>query len=642
MARIHHTEKNTSNQSKADPKPKNASISDLEKRLDYRLGLVDGAGGWNSDLAGERKGQSKNPPPSDVPRTYEISEALDLGAMGLDVTQQQAAEMSGDIANGDSNNRRSHVNHPPSSDAMNWSGIDPNGKTKTVAADIHKNNGRAGLLKNQPIEQPQDAATAALTLLAATQKSPEISDKLPDTLDSMEFGAEKRPANATKFNTVDDAKLLALGAAINSANAGATRQDDIAEPFSNSTDLVPVADPDGSTGLVVPLDMDSNAPRLASHVKREETAPDGSRSLVITGFLGGLSIAFIAIWGYIYTLPRDQAGTISSEQNGLQGAPANAAKLTLKVENFSARAHTPVPMRIYIEGDEQERGILVKLEGLPADARLSHGFPSGNGEWIVPAAQLRTLTLSLIEMPNHAIIVHTRLLEKDAETHTGNFASFQINPESSSRAIKGREQRIYAAAPNMPTIPKPEPAGLKNNGSSAIIEAEDDIIGELPQDIANPSYNSNSAQQMASRAASPKPPARARSARGRPAGDMSDGRVALPEADQRQTTGGEPKLHSKKISDAHRGFIREGNKFMRRGKIKKARALYNRAKEGGAPEAALALGRSYDPNYIARIKNADEVADSARALELYREALSGGLAAAQIKIDRLLKSISKD
>ena len=80
---------------------------------------------------------------------------------------------------------------------------------------------------------------------------------------------------------------------------------------------------------------------------------------------------------------------------------------------------------------------------------------------------------------------------------------------------------------------------------------------------------------------------------------------------------------------------------MRRGDLRKARALYVRALAGNSPEAALALGRSYDPNYLVRIENANEIADSGRALDLYRKALGGGLEAAQIKIDRLVKSMVK-
>ena len=55
---------------------------------------------------------------------------------------------------------------------------------------------------------------------------------------------------------------------------------------------------------------------------------------------------------------------------------------------------------------------------------------------------------------------------------------------------------------------------------------------------------------------------------------------------------------------------------MREGDIVEARQFYQRAVAYGDPEAALAMGRSYDPIYFARIeKNADP--DAGKALDWY-------------------------
>ncbi len=83
-------------------------------------------------------------------------------------------------------------------------------------------------------------------------------------------------------------------------------------------------------------------------------------------------------------------------------------------------------------------------------------------------------------------------------------------------------------------------------------------------------------------------------------------------------------------------LIREGNKRMREGDILEARQLYQKAVALGDPEAALAMGRSYDPIYFARIDKKNAEPDAAKAFDWYRKAMDGGAnQTAKVRIDNL-------
>ncbi len=82
-------------------------------------------------------------------------------------------------------------------------------------------------------------------------------------------------------------------------------------------------------------------------------------------------------------------------------------------------------------------------------------------------------------------------------------------------------------------------------------------------------------------------------------------------------------------------LIRDGNKMMREGDIAGARRLYEQAAANGNPEAALAMGRSYDPSYFEKLPVKTGKPDPATAFEWYKKALEGGLVTARVKIDGL-------
>jgi hypothetical protein len=82
-------------------------------------------------------------------------------------------------------------------------------------------------------------------------------------------------------------------------------------------------------------------------------------------------------------------------------------------------------------------------------------------------------------------------------------------------------------------------------------------------------------------------------------------------------------------------LIRDGNKLMRDGDIIGARRLYEQAAANGNPEAALAMGRSFDPSYFEKLPIRTGTPDPATAFQWYKQALDGGLVTARVKIDGL-------
>lgn len=82
-------------------------------------------------------------------------------------------------------------------------------------------------------------------------------------------------------------------------------------------------------------------------------------------------------------------------------------------------------------------------------------------------------------------------------------------------------------------------------------------------------------------------------------------------------------------------LIQDGNKLMRDGDIMSARRLYEQAAASGNPEAALAMGRSYDPSYFEKLPVKTGKPDPATAFQWYKKALEGGLVTARVKIDGL-------
>jgi alginate production protein len=85
-------------------------------------------------------------------------------------------------------------------------------------------------------------------------------------------------------------------------------------------------------------------------------------------------------------------------------------------------------------------------------------------------------------------------------------------------------------------------------------------------------------------------------------------------------------------------LVERGDAFFANGDVSAARLLYLRAAAAGDPKAALAAGRSYDPNVLARLGTRGGItADPEAAAAWYRKAASGGASEAAALLDGLAR-----
>jgi type II secretory pathway predicted ATPase ExeA len=88
-------------------------------------------------------------------------------------------------------------------------------------------------------------------------------------------------------------------------------------------------------------------------------------------------------------------------------------------------------------------------------------------------------------------------------------------------------------------------------------------------------------------------------------------------------------------------LLKRGEQFVALGDLGAARLLFQRAAEAGSARAALAMGRTYDPEYLAIGMAQGEKPDPARAMEWYRKAAALGDAQAADLMKSIVKSPAK-
>ncbi len=217
---------------------------------------------------------------------------------------------------------------------------------------------------------------------------------------------------------------------------------------------------------------------------------------------------------------------------------------------------TPIKLNITLSNADVGDA-LVSLKGLPKEARLSTGIDVGGGQWLLPPARLKELTVTAPNAAAGNYQLEAQLLKDDAQTSISEAVPFTLNIGAAR------------AAPAPAVAPSP----AKPDASRLAL-----LPDEQP----------------------------------------------LPETDFLTQM-----------------LIRDGNKKMREGDITGARRLYEQAAQSGNAEAALAMGRSYDPTYFEKLTVKSGKPDPAQAFDWYKRALDGGLVTAKVKIDTLKQWLQK-
>ena len=277
----------------------------------------------------------------------------------------------------------------------------------------------------------------------------------------------------------------------------------------------------------------------------------------------------------------------------------------------------PSPLAIKVKPEQANEKTLISLTGIPEGARLNAGVDAGGGNWLLPPRRLDGLTINVPAGTPDTALLTVQVLDSNIRTPLSEKKQFSIRvstpkePTAQTTVQSRTQPEIVAIKP-----PQPEPAS----------------VPETPKPAkAAPTFFSTETVPSSASAMAPQSEPQAKPANPSGAGPQTALRQAALQApglssDQQK---GAPKTE---IED----LIREGNKRMREGDILEARQLYQKAVALGDPEAALAMGRSYDPIYFARIDKKNAEPDAAKAFDWYRKAMDGGAnQTAKVRIDNL-------
>ncbi len=374
------------------------------------------------------------------------------------------------------------------------------------------------------------------------------------------------------------------------------------------------------------------APRTAPTPSQESSRLLGAAAI---GLMGGIAIAASLAAFLIYgphpatvdipgigslRLDKDEQGygrTIFEEgpKEPVKSVTARApAEFTAEI--FAADAVAvpgqPSPLAIGVRSQLPFEKTLVAIAGIPEGGRLNAGVDIGGGNWLVPPRRLTGLTINLPAGLPDSVSLEAQLLDSNARTPVSPKGTFTVRL-SPAAAAADAGQVTPAFAPKQ--APQPGPSYTFNTQTVPSAQTGTDATAGAQPPAADASFRTQTVTAS--------PPQRAAAApftivpQAAPAGQAYAARRAGPRPE---------------VED----LIREGNKHMREGDILEARQFYQKAVGYGDPEAALAMGRSYDPIYFARIDKKNAEPDAAKAFDWYKRAMDAGASqTAMVRIDNL-------
>jgi hypothetical protein len=308
-------------------------------------------------------------------------------------------------------------------------------------------------------------------------------------------------------------------------------------------------------------------------------------------------------------------GRASETQKGADGAPLAEQALTVAVADSVATPGQASPLSIAVKPEASGEQALVSITGVPDGARLNAGVDAGGGNWLLPPHRLKGLSINVPTTASEPFLLGVQLLDSNVRTPLSDRKQFAIRVA----AAKPDAASLFA----IPRAASPESAPREQQRPAPTKAA------------ASPAFSTQTIAAPAVAAPRPEPETQAADA------NFMTQTVPVPAAQQpaasRLTSLAAPAFQARGAPQTEiEDLIREGNKRMREGDILEARQLYQKAVAFGDPEAALAMGRSYDPIYFSRIDRKNAEPDAARAFDWYRKAMDAGAAqTAKVRIENL-------
>ena len=250
---------------------------------------------------------------------------------------------------------------------------------------------------------------------------------------------------------------------------------------------------------------------------------------------------------------------------------------------------------------------------------------TGGGNWLVAPRRLNGLTISLPAGSVDIVSLEAQLLDSNARTPLSAKGTFAIRVgQADGGASAAYSQNAPQSAPAY-AARQPQPSSSSYPFTTQILSQPAPVGTAAVQPAApDTSYRAP--------AVAPPPPPQRQASLASQAALAPQATVTPPPAPFTQTLGARRATPRPEVED----LIREGNKRMREGDIVEARQFYQRAVAFGDAEAALAMGRSFDPIYFARIEKKNADPDAAKAFDWYKRAMDAGASqTAMVRIENL-------
>ena len=309
-------------------------------------------------------------------------------------------------------------------------------------------------------------------------------------------------------------------------------------------------------------------------------------------------------------------GTAESDTSKAAAASLSEAAPVIAAADVPVTSGQPSPLAIEVKPEQANERSLISITGIPEGARLNAGVDAGGGNWLLPPRRLNGLTINVPAGTPDTVSLGVQVLDSNVRTPLSDKKQFAIRVTTAKTepAAMTTVQPVLSAP--IPPRTQPELATLQRT------QPETPVVAETPKPARPaPSFFSTETVPTTGSAIASQAESQAK-----PASLAGAGRQAALQAP------GTPVAPKTEIED----LIRDGNKRMKEGDILEARRLYQKAVALGGPEAALAMGRSYDPIYFARIDRKNAEPDAAKAFDWYRKAMDGGASqTAKVRIENL-------
>ncbi len=313
-----------------------------------------------------------------------------------------------------------------------------------------------------------------------------------------------------------------------------------------------------------------------------------------------------------------------AEPESSKAAAAPDAAPVLTAADVLVTAGQPSSLAIEVKPEPADEKSLISITGIPDGARLNAGVDAGGGNWLLPPARLKGLTINVPSSAPDTASLGVQVLDGNVRTPLSDKKQFSIrvtpakSESAASAAIQPRPQ------PDLAVLQRPQPE------TAAVQPPPDPAPAPETPKPPSPAPSFFSTETVPAPASQTTP-------QEKPAGSAAAPREAAPSRQAALELPGAPSDQPKAAPGAElQDLIQEGNRRMREGDILKARQLYQKAVAFGDPEAALAMGRSYDPAYFARLARRNAEPDAAKAFAWYRKAMDrGGAQTAKVRIDNL-------